>query len=282
MVNKLLLALLLCAGLALAQASAAPANGPLTNETIINMVRANVPADVIVRTIGAAERVDFRFLPGDLQLLAQYNVPDDVVRAMAAKGKGLPVGGAAPPSAVPAQATPVAPAPQTPAALPRRVRPEEGAAPDLYQGRGMWDADISGFVIIPHIDPSGSTIGSVTGTGGYFVTRGLLVGMAVQALFVGSLKDVYLAGGGRYYFKTGSPKVLPYVGADAGVNVIADGSSTSNFLAQGSAGLRVFVTRHVALDFGYTLEYVHISGASFQESTASAITVGFAHVWGGK
>ena len=75
----------------------------LTNDTIIKMVQAGVPAATIIRTIAGAEHVNFHFLPGDLELLQRANVPDDVFKAMATKDKGAPI-----PSAPPAAQTAVA------------------------------------------------------------------------------------------------------------------------------------------------------------------------------
>ena len=85
------LALFLCACLASGQSP-----DTLTNDTIIKMVQAGVPTGTIIRTIAAAEKVDFGFLPYHLQQFQYYKVPDDVVKAMAAKDKGLPIPGLTP------------------------------------------------------------------------------------------------------------------------------------------------------------------------------------------
>jgi hypothetical protein len=66
---------------------------PLTNETIIRLVASGVPPDTVIKTIRSADSVSFGFLPGDLELLQRYRVPDDVVKAMAAKSYGRPVPG---------------------------------------------------------------------------------------------------------------------------------------------------------------------------------------------
>jgi hypothetical protein len=79
-------------------------SGTLSNETIIKMVIAGVPTATLVKTIEAADKVDFRFLPSDLAALSQANVPDEVVKAMAARDKGsatphmASVGAVGPPS----------------------------------------------------------------------------------------------------------------------------------------------------------------------------------------
>jgi len=68
-----------------------PNAAPLTNETIIRLVASGTSAETIINTIRSAGAVTFGFLPGDLELLQRYRVPDDVVKAMAAKDKGKPI-----------------------------------------------------------------------------------------------------------------------------------------------------------------------------------------------
>src|SRR5690348_11975415 len=58
---------------------------PLTNEIIIKMVQAGVPTDTIIRTIQSAESFSFGTLPGDLMQLQQAKVPDEIIRALAAR-----------------------------------------------------------------------------------------------------------------------------------------------------------------------------------------------------
>ena len=81
----------LCAWLALAQGLAPSNPAPLTNETIIRLVASGVPIETVVNTIRGTNSVSFSFLPGDLELLRRYNVPDDIVKAMAAKSGGKPI-----------------------------------------------------------------------------------------------------------------------------------------------------------------------------------------------
>ena len=81
----------LCASLAVAQGLAPSNPAPLTNETIIRLVASGVPIETVVNTIRSTNSVSFTFLPGDLELLQRYNVPDDVVKAMAAKSAGKPI-----------------------------------------------------------------------------------------------------------------------------------------------------------------------------------------------
>ncbi len=66
-------------------AAAANASEPLTNEIIIKMVQAGVPTETIIRTIQSAESFHFGTLPGDLQQLQEAKVPEEVIRALAAR-----------------------------------------------------------------------------------------------------------------------------------------------------------------------------------------------------
>jgi hypothetical protein len=82
----------------------------LTNGTIIKLVQAGVPPETIIRTIAAADKVNFSFLPSDLQAFAYYKVPEEVFKAMAAKDKGRPISGVASALTAPAQAPTPTPA----------------------------------------------------------------------------------------------------------------------------------------------------------------------------
>lgn len=92
---------------------------PLTNETVVRLVASGVPAETVIKTIQAATSVSFGFLPNDLALFQRYNVPDEVVKAMAAKSNGRPAQQAV---AAPAKISP----PQQP---PVRVEPQRPAPP---------------------------------------------------------------------------------------------------------------------------------------------------------
>ena len=71
---------------------------PLNNADVVKMVQANVPRDVIIQKIADCEQ-HFGLFPEDLAALARAGVPDEVIRAMAAKQAGrVPVPGTAIPS----------------------------------------------------------------------------------------------------------------------------------------------------------------------------------------
>lgn len=148
-----------------------------------------------------------------------------------------------------------------------------------YQDRGMWDLDLNSTVTIPHSSPS-DAVGTLTLSGGYFVTRGLLLEGGVVGIFNANAKNVLLAGGARYFFRSATSSVRPFLGGAEGVNVLAvSGASNSNSLSLGTAGLRFYVARHVAIEFAYEFEYVHVAGLSLKDASDSVITLGFAHVF---
>jgi hypothetical protein len=91
---------------------------PLTNEIIIKMVQAGVPTETIVRTIQSAESFHFGTLPGDLIDLQQANVPEEIVRALAAR---INYPGTSWRIVVPVQITP----PPAPAAQEKPVRQDK-------------------------------------------------------------------------------------------------------------------------------------------------------------
>jgi len=154
------------------------------------------------------------------------------------------------------------------------------AQADRYAGKGMLDVNFSASAIIPHASASDAT-GLFSGAVGYFVSRGSLLEAAVTAAFNNGSQDVFLGGGYRYFFGAENSKLRPFVGAGIGGNIahVSGLGSNSNFEAQGRAGLRYYVSQHVAVEFGYEFQYEHFSGASFSQSTQSVIVVGFAHTF---
>ena len=286
MIKKSLYFIALAIGLCFGQQN----QDTVTNETIMKMVAAGVPASAIIQTINSAPRVTFTFLPGDLTALGQARVPEDVVRAMAARANGrsfvTPAVSAPVTPPLPAQTKPAPPPPPTapPSTGANQVAPPPpprsfGVDVAGYQGRGTWDVEVQGSGTFAH--SGGGKLGLVDGTVGYFVSHGSEVGFTVSGIFLNGAQDVLLGGGYRYYF--GNGRARPFLGATAGGNVAhASGVSTQgNAAFAGSGGVRVFVAPRIALDIAYNLVYVHVSGASFSESSESQIAFGFAHTFGG-
>ena len=61
------------------------ATEPLTNDTVIRIVQAGVPTEVVLKTIRTADDFKFSMLPGDLTALGQAKVPEEIVKAMATR-----------------------------------------------------------------------------------------------------------------------------------------------------------------------------------------------------
>jgi hypothetical protein len=256
----------------------------LNNAIVIRMVAAGVPPATIVRTIDAAPSVAFSFLPGDLSALGQANVPEEVVKAMAARSNRVnppptPTQVKSPVSPPASAAATVNPTPQGPKPAPRIRTPRDPS--DEYQGRGMWDVNFQGSVSIPHASASAYN-GFAEGSAGYFVASKSEIGFAASGIFLQPLKDIVLGGYYRQYLRSGRNRVIPFVGAAAGSSIIhVSGFGTQgNFAAIGETGLRMFLAKHVAVEVGYKLVYVHVDGAGFKDSSLSQVSFGFAHVFG--
>ncbi len=256
-------------------------SGPLTDLRIMELVRAGVRPDELARIIATAPEISFSLTPAAEQVMMSAGVTEETIKQMAARqnraasntppaasdqGRNVP---SAPPVAQ-RQQPPTQPQPPTPNGF-------------EYQGKGMWDVDLNASATIPHVSGA-STTGIVSGSLGYFVSRGSEVGIAASGVFVDGGQDVILGGDFRYYFRSPNPRLLPFIGGAAGVNIAhASGFGTQgNFGALGNAGLRIFVAPHVALQAEYTLLWVHVSGDTFAESSLSQLSVGFATVFGGR
>ena len=72
-------------GILLITAVLLTAGQPLTNQNIIRMVQAGVPSELVLKTIRSADSCEFSMLPGELMALGQAKVPENVIKAMAAK-----------------------------------------------------------------------------------------------------------------------------------------------------------------------------------------------------
>ncbi len=252
----------------------------LTNDTIINMVRSGVPADVIIRTIAAADKVDFNFL--EMQRLVDSKVPDDVIKAMAAKDKGRPVPGApvqqpATPAAGPpaARAQPAPPSPRT-----------HSSSGDRYLGR----VDIRGL-IGANGGPDRSPFSDANVSAGVEVGVGLLRNLAVTGTYVydrvGSIGAVTahvdeFMGGVRVPFPNKS-RVTPYIqtsfgGAHFNASAFGFGVSTTKFAVAPGGGLDIRIARHfgVGADFrALKAVDVPLGGLSWQYRATGAFIFRF-------
>lgn len=128
-------------------AAVAGAAEPLTNEIIIKMVQAGVPTETIVRTIQSAESFHFGTLPGDLMQLQEAKVPDEVIRALAAR---INWPGSSWRMVVPVQLAPPPPAAAAPA---KPAKPEKHTKPQKMNASAKSRKPV---VVLAALDPAGS------------------------------------------------------------------------------------------------------------------------------
>jgi hypothetical protein len=250
------------------------AEEPLTNETIIKMVQSGVSTETIIKTIRAAESFHFGTLPGDLIQLQQAKVPDEIIRAIAARINWIG------PSPVTVSHAPVAPLNQ----LPKNGELRNGylaqtakEAEESYLRKGGRELDFSGGGIVAG-SSAAKSLGLASVTADTFLSRGNMIGAGVYS---SGVQEMFVSGIYRYFVKTSDPKLFPFIGAVAGANVVhlSDSLTSHNYLGKGEIGLRYFAMRHIAVDVSYGLQYLHTQHAGFAESTSSAISFGFAHVF---
>lgn len=115
---------------------AAFAAEPLNNAQVVQMVQGKVPIDVIIQKIADCEP-HFSMQPGDLIQLAAAGVPDDVIRAIAAKTNGVPIPGL---SSTP-RATTAAPAPVSPTPPTRRIETPRDDVVRVFGGYSYLNVD---------------------------------------------------------------------------------------------------------------------------------------------
>lgn len=249
------------------------ATEPMTNETIIKMVQSGVPTETIIKTIQSADSFRFGTLPGDLMQLQQAKVPDEVIRALAARINWV---GPSPVAIVPLPPGTLQAPPKTNAKngyVSQNAHDNED--PYLFKGAKEIEFLGSGF---PSHSSSSNTLNLAGIMAGRFVSQGNMVGAGVMT---SGLHDIFVSGLYRYFIKTHDSKVYPFAGAGAGFNVAQTAASATspNYLATAQVGLRYFAVRQIAIDMAYNLQYVHTSNANFGQSTSSGISVGFIHVF---
>ncbi|HEV2991211.1 MAG TPA: hypothetical protein VG759_22420 [Candidatus Angelobacter sp.] len=153
------------------------------------------------------------------------------------------------------------------------------------QEKGDSELGMNGAITISHSDP-GNTSGDVTVSYGYYFTKKDLVGFDTLTILSKDLQDVFLQGRYRHLFPTGNPKIFPFVGAAAGVEIIHTGGALGGgtqhpFVGTGEAGVKFFVSQRTALEIAYNLQYIHNANGSFADNSQSLITFGFTHIFGG-
>jgi hypothetical protein len=150
------------------------------------------------------------------------------------------------------------------------------------QAKGDSELGLNGSFSVPHSSPS-DAFGVAQISYGYYFKGHDLLGVDTLAIINKDFKDVFLQGRYRHLFSMGNPKVYPFLGAAAGVNVASmTGSSTShNGLGTAEVGVKFFVSQKTAFELAYDFQYINVSGATFSENSQSVITFGFTHLFGG-
>jgi hypothetical protein len=247
-----LLSIVLCATFAFGQNQ----TDVLTTDAVIKMVQAGVPSQTIIRTIATADRVNFTFLPSDLELLGRAKVPEDVFKAMAAKAAGRPIPGAAVPVAPPP--TEVA-SPQRPVNPPRVTRVHRDDDGDLRLSRvelrafggANGGSDRSPFAGASYSVGGEIAVGllrylALTGTYAYDnigaedVLSCPIIGGRIVCSSVHITQNAHeFMGGGRVPFPNRSV-VTPYVQTSiGGVHVVSSASSNLNQLRAECVGNQI-------------------------------------------
>lgn len=270
-----------CASLTLAffLATAAFAGEPLTNETIIKMVQSGVPTETIIRTIQSAESFRFGTLPGDLSQLEQAKVPEEIIRALAAR---INWPGTSPLVIAHPPATPQAPAavppPSSKSDLQKGIFATQSQdQEDPYLFKGAKEIEFTGSGFLTHAS-GGHSLNLAGITGGTFLTRSSMIGVG---LYTSGVHDAFLTGFYRYFLKTKDPRVFPFAGVGGGSNLahFSPSPTDATFLGRAELGLRYFPVRHIAVDMAYTLQYLRIEHTSFGQTAGSGVSFGFIHVF---
>lgn len=154
------------------------------------------------------------------------------------------------------------------------------------QQKGDSELGMNGSVIIQNSDIA-STSGDVTLSYGHYFTKNDLVGTDTLTVLGKDFQNVFAQGRYRHLFPTANPKVFPFVGAAAGVELIhlggALGGGTQHpFVGTGEAGVKFYVSQRTALEVAYNLQYIHNSTGTFATNSQSLITFGFTHIFGGR
>lgn len=266
MFRKLLVPLLILWNSNAAIAQQQPA-GPLTDERIIELVRSGIHEDELERIIATAPDVNFNLTPAAEQQMMQAGVTVEAIKAMAARESGTGIQPQGQP-ANPQIYSPVPPAPAANSGTP--------ATSDEYIHKGSKEIGLFGTVFIPHIDTS-QTSGFASTSVGYYIARSSVIGVDFDVQAQNGLQIYVPLGFYRFVAHTANPRLFPFVGAAAGGAIEhASGLGTAKqFAAVGEAGIKYFVARHASFDIAYNLLYVHVSGATFKQSTESLSVFGF-------
>ncbi|HEY6345157.1 MAG TPA: outer membrane beta-barrel protein [Bryobacteraceae bacterium] len=228
---------------------------------IYKMVQAGVPASVIIQTITAAPRVDFHFLPGDLQEFQSYKVPEGIFEAMAAKAEGLltPTPASPPPSPPTGVQSPRPTVAARPAAP--QSEPDErylghvqlGGFAGANLGPDRYEAGVASFSVGAEVRVGIAKYFDVTGTYAFDkIGNGNIGNVNIGNVAVSAHAQEFM-GGVRAPFRNRG-RITPYLQTSAGglnLSVSASGYSLgiTKFAVAPGGGLDLAVARHLNVGF---------------------------------
>jgi len=154
------------------------------------------------------------------------------------------------------------------------------ATDDEAFARGRKDVALSGSIYLTHDSPADS-FGLVTGRAGYFFAKNQEAGLDATLFAYSRTQDLYLNGFYRYYFAQPGRKLVPFLGASAGSNVLHLDyfGRHSGLLVGGEGGVRLRLSERSSFEVGYHLLYRRQGLVSMLGKTSSLVTFGFARTF---
>ncbi len=147
--------------------------------------------------------------------------------------------------------------------------------------RGLKEFSAQGALFTPN-SSAFDTAGMLSGRFGYYLARHSQVGVEGTFLVYSRVTDLYASGFYRFFLVKEGRRLVPFVGAAAGSNVLSFyywGGTTHRLLVKGEAGLRIRVAPRTGFDVAYNLMYLRGSGNGFAQTTTSVVSFGFSHAF---
>ena len=266
-------------GLALAVGVAAAQDAAVDNRAVVEMVEKGVAPELIVEAIRSAPEARFRFTPDDYAEFTRVKLGPAILKAMYDRQQSGAVRPAAA-SQARSQAASQTPSRTSRTAAPAALSPHpELARVEEYLSAGTNELVVSGSVTTPHGYPA-ATLGDITAGYQRYLSKWFSAGPSTQVTFIGTqARLVSLLGNGQFSPRLGE-RVYLIAGAGAGFNYVsALGFSNTGFLMNAYAGPRFFVSRNVAFDVQYRLQWRRVEGLGFKNASASGVNFGLAFVF---
>jgi len=150
------------------------------------------------------------------------------------------------------------------------------------QQQGDQEVAVNGAFIVPHDDPGAANGQGSFKMGDYF-RKNDLVGVDTLVFVAKGSDEVFLSGFYRHLVSTKNPRLFPFVGASAGVDLTrASGEPTGHvLLAKGEVGIKYYLSQRFAFETAYNLEYQRNPGQTFSQNSDSVVLFGFSYIFGG-